>query len=118
MVVHQAIPQLIHQLERFYAFEPPVEGLHAYLAEDPDLVPVLLAAIEPIKELFGASTHCTIAVEYDPEDDDPPPHVFVTIRSPRSDDEVEQALETFDETWWWDHARGTGDRLTFDVRLA
>lgn len=118
MVVQQAIPQLIHQLERFYAFEPPVEELHAYLAEEPDLVPVLHAAIEPIKALFGATARCTVAVEYDPEDDDPLPHLYVTIRSPRSNDEVEQALDIFDETWWPAHAKGTGDRMTFDIRLA
>ena len=117
MAVQHATPNMIPQLERFFVVEQPAE-VRAFLGAEPDLVPVLFNAIEPLKELFGAPVHCTIAVEYDPEDDDPLPHLYVTIRSPRDNDEVEKALDTFDETWWSAHARGTGARLTFDVRLA
>jgi hypothetical protein len=97
MVVHHATPQLIHQLERFYAFEHPAE-VHTFLETQPDLVLVLSAASEPIKQLFGASVHCTMELERDPEDDEPLPHLYVVIRSPKSNDEVEQALEMFDTT--------------------
>ena len=117
MVVQHAPPSLMQKLERFYVVERPSEA-RVFLDAEPDVVPVLLDAIEPLKALFGDSANCAVEVEYDLEDDDPLPHLYVTIRSPRGNDEVEQALETFDETWWWDHARGTCDRLTFDVRLA
>ncbi len=117
MVVHHATPQLIHQLERFYAFERPAD-VRAFLEAQPNLVRVLSDAIEPLKQLFGESAHCTIEIESDPEDDEPLPHLYVLIRSPKSNDEVVQALDTFDSTWRLEHAKFSGDRLTFDVRLA
>jgi hypothetical protein len=117
MVVHHATPQLIHQLEQFYAFEHPAE-VRTFLETQPDLVPVLSAASEPIKQLFGASVHCTMELERDPEDDEPLPHLYVVIRSSHGYDDVIHALDTFDSSWWSENASFTGDRLTFTVRLA
>lgn len=117
MAVRHPAPTQLQQLERRYDVQQP-EEIAAFLATEPDITRVLLNAIEPLEQFFGESAQRILTLEEDPEDVEPVPHLFVIIRSPRSNDEVVQALETFDSTWWFENAAFSGDRLTFDVRLA
>ena len=117
MVARRGSPLQLAALDHLYRFQR-FEQVAPFLERQPDLVELLVRAVEPLERLFGPEAQRTLDVLVDPEDDTPTPHLYVFIRSPLSNDDALDALATFDRTWWLDHAVATGDRLTFDLRLA
>ena len=97
-----------------YKIENPTE-VDAYVAEHPNVVPVLERAPDEIARQFGADAGLILRCVVDPDDEPPSDYLSLGIQTKLDDDEAYVRRDQLDDAWWNDALRDVPGDLTIDI---
>jgi len=100
-------------LTSLYAVPNPVETKQ-FLASNRHVSALLFAALPKVKEAWGNDIKAEIHLLEDPDDDSTSLNVVIRSHNPNAFD----ALNQFDEMWWFDHVGDAEGLLNFSVQPA
>lgn len=113
-VEQEAVQGNVARLERRMRFrnEPEVS---IYLKQHPDLVTVLLEALDELPAHFGPDTPMVLEVLTDPEEEDEIRTLSAIIQTTFEPERAIALEDRFIDAWWREASFRTGDRLTFGI---
>jgi hypothetical protein len=100
-------------LSSLYAVSDPVETKQ-FLASNRHVSALLFAALPKVKEAWGNDIKAELHLLEDPDDDSTSLNVVIRSHNPNAFD----ALNQFDEMWWFDHVGDAEGLLNFSVQPA
>lgn len=93
---------------------PEESSVTTFLLEHPALSPILLDAVVPLRECFGADCIFNLRA---PLDESGSQTLYAVAMWPGSTQAVRKALAEFDEGWWISHSQSASGYLTFTYEL-
>lgn len=102
----------ISELKKSYVFRD--RGIDKFLESHPALVSVLMQAVTPLKEAFGADGVFRLELETEEEGSR---MIYAAALSSGSVREAARALDQFVDGWWLDHMTNQTSDLAFVYRI-
>ena len=103
----------LHSLEEIYQFT--ATEVARFLTQNSILVGLLNEAVPKLREHFGADARVQLEIFRDP-DNGADAEVFARISTDRPSEDALDALERFDEDWWFEASPRAKCRLNFALR--
>jgi hypothetical protein len=104
----------LQTLHRYYTIMDDDRTIIEFLQEEPELYPLLLDAVDPLRQAFGEKRLIYIRVQTCDEDN----ILKVAVWLPAGfGDDPERALQTFDQAWWLKNCHRSGGALVFDYEM-
>lgn len=113
-VTREHVGDIIARLEQRTSFRHR-PGVSLYLHEQPDLVPILLEAIDEHAVRFGPDTPIVLEVLTDPDEEDEVKTLTAIIQTTLEPKQVIDLQHRFNDAWWREASFRTGDPLSFGV---
>jgi hypothetical protein len=104
----------LQTLHRYYTIVDDDRTVIELLQEEPELYPLLLDAVDPLRQAFGDKRLIYIRVQK--SDEDSILKVAVWLPADFGND-PECTLQAFDEDWWLKNCHRSGGALVFDYEM-
>lgn len=108
------IAAAIDALERVYEFREPGE-VRAFLAEHPDLLPLVVEAAAKIPEFLPSDLGIALDVVWEPEDEDDGGELFALVPTELAPEDVRSRLALLDREWLIEAGRFAAGRFNVNV---
>jgi hypothetical protein len=109
---YQVVLQKLESLQAVYQVRH-VEQVVGFLQRNPSFLPLLEAAVAPVRQAFGQNVQIALQIEDDPDNSEPPLVALI-----QTSDEPETALDklhSFDRAWWLSVVSTTLSKFIFHI---
>jgi len=108
----QTATSRLRALQQHYQIADNGCGVSGLLDEEPSAFSLLMDAVEPLRNAFGVRV-LHLRVQYSEDAG----LLKVGVQLPIEFDDPEQALQSFDRSWWLDNCNRSGGPLVFDYEI-